>query len=46
MRIHPCPVCGHEIRHDGDTKVEHLPNGGHRWVATVKVGQSWGGKRA
>jgi hypothetical protein len=48
MRLHPCPACAHVVKVDHPTPlaVEHLPDGRHTYSILVKVGQSWGGKRA
>jgi hypothetical protein len=41
MKIHVCPECGHEVKHDGplDGPVEHLPDGGHKYTVTITVGR-------
>jgi hypothetical protein len=40
MTTYVCPKCGHEIKYDGelDGPIEHLPDGGHKYSVTIRVG--------
>jgi hypothetical protein len=48
MRTHVCPTCGHVVKHDSKDpiRVEHLPDGGHRWSVFIRVGLSFGSRHA